>query len=240
MLILQKVVLKGQEVEIHRLYWDRGLSITQIAQHYGVHRMTLANFMTRHNIPRDHNRIIEALRKACPNKWKGINTGDVATLYCQEKLSCSQIAKRLGVSITNITYHLNKAGIQLRTPSEAINLLIQQGKSRIGGKGALNPAWKGGKHKDSHGYVLIYSPGYHRQVGRRYAFEHILVWEQTHGQPLPKGWIIHHLNGIKDDNLPENLVATPTKHHRDFIKALQERIAELEMGLNDTPRRDDG
>lgn len=62
-------------------------------------------------------------------------------------------------------------------------------------------------------------------------YEHIVVWEEAHGKPVPKGWIIHHLNGVRDDNLITNLVAMPDKKHRTLLQAKAKRIQELEALL---------
>ncbi|MCH8990540.1 MAG: HNH endonuclease [Acidobacteria bacterium] len=71
--------------------------------------------------------------------------------------------------------------------------------------------------------------------GAAYRPEHRIVWEQTHGQTLPSDWVVHHLNGVKDDNRPENLAAMPRhEHHTHPRKALgpyEDRIRELEQRL---------
>jgi len=42
-----------------------------------------------------------------------------------------------------------------------------------------------------------------------------VVWEFTHHQFLPKCFLIHHINGIHDDDRPENLVPMfPSEHMR--------------------------
>jgi len=95
--------------------------------------------------------------------------------------------------------------------------------------GKDNPAWKGGRIRAS-GYIKIHQPGHPRSNQGNYVLEHILVWEKVHRRSLPIGWVIHHLNGIKDDNRPVNLLGLPKgEHHVELVnQALKRRIRELE------------
>ena len=91
--------------------------------------------------------------------------------------------------------------------------------------------WKGGRIRSS-GYVFVHRSDHARANRDGYVREHILVWEEAHGKTLPKGWIVHHLNGIKDDNRPINLLGLPNKKHYLVLQAKAKRIQELEALLN--------
>lgn len=86
--------------------------------------------------------------------------------------------------------------------------------------GAKNAAWKGGRSIASNGYVLIrVGAAHHLADVRGYAYEHRLVAERKAGRRLRPGEIVHHINGDKQDNHPQNLAivngnAEHQVHHR--------------------------
>lgn len=62
--------------------------------------------------------------------------------------------------------------------------------------------WKG-RNSHGDGYIQVrVIPGRH---GKR-VLEHRLIMEQKLGRSLKKGEVVHHMNGIRDDNRPANLV----------------------------------
>ncbi len=79
----------------------------------------------------------------------------------------------------------------------------------MGLSGNKNPNWRGGRTISSHGYVLIrVGVEHHLAAVNGYAYEHRLVAEKKLGRRLRKGEIVHHVNGDKQDNDPENIAVT--------------------------------
>ena len=158
---------------------------------------------------------------------------ELRRLYWDEKMSANDIAKLKGVTPACVLGSMIRLNVSRRSGSEARQLAHKQGKLKNPPVrfGKDNNAWKGGiYHKN--GYVLIYNPN-HPRANPRYVPEHILVWEETHGKYLPEGYVVHHLNGIKDDNRRENLTAVPKPQHEKntLLKLAHKRIRELETQI---------
>jgi len=162
-----------------------------------------------------------------------LNPAEVDNLYWQDKLSLAEIAQRLKCNMITVWNTLTHHGHGTRSRSEGTLIALAKRPKRIAPKGPNHPNWKGGRHKSHGGYIQVYKPDHPRANIRGYVPEHILVWEEAHGKPLPKAWIVHHLNGIKDDNRPKNLLGMPKKGHSPAlaVKEVQKRLREVEAEL---------
>lgn len=61
-----------------------------------------------------------------------------------------------------------------------------------------------------------------------YIAEHRIVMARHLGRCLEPKELVHHLNGIKDDNRIENLMLVDSHEHGNIIAGFKERIATLE------------
>lgn len=65
----------------------------------------------------------------------------------------------------------------------------------------------GNKRITKQGYVVV-------QTGRKQRkYEHTIVAEKSIGRPLKRGEVVHHINCIRRDNRPENLLVCTISYH---------------------------
>ena len=159
----------------------------------------------------------------------------VITLYDKGHTQ-TEIADALGVSQKVVWRFMKNHGIKARVAAKR-NQIREN-----------NSSWKGGKRVNEHGYIEIYMPDYPKAKPNGYVYEHIYIAEQMLGRPLKSNSrgdemteVVHHINGIKSDNSPENLLVLESREHhklhnafaRDAVDSvLISRIRELEKELS--------
>jgi len=164
------------------------------------------------------------------NIRKDVKTTKIIEFY-KSGFSINEIANKFSCSEQTILYRLKKANFPRRTCKEGGRLARAKGRGHLFKSmvGVKHPAWKGGRIEEKNkGYVRLWVGRDYPNNIRSYVREHRYIWERANKKILPKNWIVHHLNGIKNDNRIENLIALPNKKHYLLLKEKARRIRELE------------
>lgn len=80
------------------------------------------------------------------------------------------------------------------------------------------------KPKTKNGYNEIKKPEHHRSHTNGYVYEHIIIIEQILGKPLNSPHCVHHINGIKSDNLHSNLIVCENEAYHKILHKRQRSI----------------
>jgi len=147
-------------------------------------------------------------------KQYSFNKEKLYDLYIKQNLSLSEIGKLFGCSGTG-TIHRAIKFYGIVKPKK----LATEVRSRLN-KGENHPCWKGGRIIEQKGYIKVYHPDHLYADAQGYVREHRLVMEKHLRKTNPnhpalieidgkkylsRDYIVHHKNGIKEDNRIENL-----------------------------------
>lgn len=119
------------------------------------------------------------------------------------------VGKAIGKSTSSVMYMAHSRGIY--KDKEALHRI-----KSIANSGENSGNFKGYVQKTQEGYVVCRKIGHPSANGRGYVKRSRLVVEENLGFILPKEFVVHHINGIKDDDRIENLAIMTKGAHSAF------------------------
>jgi len=186
--------------QLRKLYVeDADATMSSVARQLGCHRYTVSRWLKQYELP------IKPRGPRKPRKPETQKLSDKEWLKGQLKIKPAiQIARDLGTAAHNVWYWSKKHGLnegQSKSVAVKEGLRKKYPNGRYGKKAAN---WKGGRQVIN-GYVFVYTPD-HPNARRNRIQEHRLVMEKELGRYLEPNEIVHHLDGDRQNNAPENLV----------------------------------
>jgi len=222
-----------QDAEVLKnLYWDEGMSYSEMSSELGCSESTLSRWMSRHGIE---------TRSDFETGGKWTDKQVLEELYNGKGLSLSDMSEKLGCSESTIGRWMDKYEIERTPPMKDItgpwqdkekleNYYLKKSMSinDIADHFDVDyqtirrwlhiheiPVRSRGKPLEQSVLVRTTKEGYVRCIGEdsNYAYIHRLLAAVDHDLDDMKGKHVHHKNGIKWDYRPENIeVLSPERH----------------------------
>lgn len=204
-------------------YSNKRRTLDNIADSLGVSRSSVARALKRHGIKKNTPK----------SKYDLLNNDEwLINSYVNELKSTEEIAKIIGDGCTSaavrwiLKYRLK---VNVRCHLEAQQIRFARGDEY--GENSHN--WKGGRYVNVQGYVAVRNPTNPKAFPNGYMLEHRLVMEKKLGRRLESYEIVHHIDGDKTNNHPDNLMLTVRENHRrTHIEALSKAL-ELENKVDE-------
>lgn len=158
-------------------------------------------------------------------------------MYEKNCWSTLRIARELSCNDESVRKAMIRYEIPIRSKSHAGKIKKISSKERerlkshfanlnLNKMGDKHPSWKGGRYKDSYGYIT-------RRIDGKVIKEHRHVMQEHLGRKLMPWEEVNHINLIKDDNRIENLEVIYSEHkHKDWIARHKKKTTNKVFTLN--------
>lgn len=163
---------------------------------------------------------------------------EIIELFHSEK-TLTQLRKEIGIRYNTIAdiwkAHYGEEAFKERKRNRYRKSKLGANNPMKGKYKKLHPGWiDSDRISTRKGYIRIRAPEWYKgkQWGG-YVDEHSAVYCKSRGlDKIPEGFVVHHLNMVKDDNSPENLIIlTNSDHlllHAWINRAIVQRLSKLE------------
>jgi hypothetical protein len=182
-------------------------------------------------------------------KMKGYQNKEELAQKYEELASMQKVADYYGVSKRSIMNYMNKFGLKrnsmrlnldvdkmvqlfyegydLHYIADKFNAAYSTVRGRLQERGIETDRYHYGYTAKATGYIYIYMPEHPLANKRGYVPEHTLVIEKAIGRHLTSDEVVHHINGIKNDNALTNLKLMTKYQHKSMHSSEARKTIDL-------------
>lgn len=198
-------VMQGMNDEEFKSYLEQKsqtMSIKKIADELNVSGSCIAKYFKKYSI---NGKFGNAYRQQVT--MLGMNDEEFKTFLIEQysSKSINKIAEELNVSPSIIYKYMDKYNIPRLNHLESCKRYADN-----------KPIKKKKRVSHGDGYIKLYMPWHYRANQDGYVLEHIALAEQKLNRRLLPDEVVHHINGIKNDNSLDNLVVLTKEEHRNI------------------------